>query len=189
MFSSNQTFFFAAYQLPKEYDRTISVDKPKLGRLHGNNSISDKKDKFERKDSISSNSSMSSTSSSSSSSSISSKNSSNQTDEIKENGLKMDPALPRSPEENVLIRPSPKSYGRKVKSLDMGNYRLERNSSSSSSSDSVSKQGQGLSKSNLTDSVLKRLNRSYEPVYLQRQLRKVNSFSQTDDSQIRFHTT
>merc|ERR1712156_1098909 len=175
----------SAYQLPNDYNRTISVEKPKLGRLHGNNSISEKN---ERKDSISSiSSASSSTSSSSSSSSNGGKNSSNEPEIIK-NGLKLDPTLPISPLENAETRPSPKSWGRKVKSLDMSNYRLERNSSSSSSSDSVSKKGKGLSKSNLTDSFLKRLNRSYEPVYLQRQLRKVNSFSQTDDIQTRFHT-
>ena len=52
-----------------------------------------------------------------------------------ENGLKIDPVLPISPIENTIqTRPSPKSWGRKVKSLDMSNYRLERNSNSSSSS-------------------------------------------------------
>jgi hypothetical protein len=94
--------------------------------------------------------------------------------------------LPPPPLEQVHTRPSPKTYGRKVKSLDMGNFRLNRKSSSSSDSDSSDSHRQKkLSKSNLTASFLKKLNKKYEPVY---QLRKVNSESQTDNSMSRYHT-
>ena len=60
---------------------------------------------------------------------------------------------------------------------------------SSSSSDSNSSDSHGrqkkLSKSNLTASFLKKLNKKYEPVY---QLRKVNSECQTDNSMSQYHT-
>ena len=60
-------------------------------------------------------------------------------------------------------------------------------SSSSSDSDSSDSHGRQkkLSKSNLTASFLKKLNKKYEPVY---QLRKVNSECQTDNSMSRYHT-
>ena len=117
---------------------------------------------------------------SSSSRNSSRKNSSN--DNIEKNGFN-EVALPLSAANQVQTRPSPKSYGRKVKSLDMSHFHLYR--TSSSSSDDSSK-GKKLSKSNLTASFLKKLNKKYEPVY---QLRKVNSESQTDHSMSRFHTS